>query len=432
MELLTNLPQMQSVDTATAGAVTVSVTIGGSTVSYVGNAGSTAAQNLRGLYEALAASANANFTPWYWIWFPATATQTGTGILAIQKTPAMNVATFTSSNCTVRSRGSSVINTPLPQLIQSSRPDLALTIDLINGFIYFLQVCARGIALAIKTNTNYYTPIHMCYGSNTEALAQLPVADLAPYGLPCFPIELFVGTSDVVANSGGTGYISHWWGIAGNYSFFPLGVNYFNVDYTADASLSAFSHHIAPSFLQDFALNPNYLSGLNATGALMTGEGLVSGADPAGGMYSIHRLSSSPGTVSVTFNVAQGWYGRFTAPYLSGLDWYKFTGTAPANEQLLVGPSNDFTTTISSGGTSIDSSISVASTTGFPASGWLVIDGEVIQYTGVSGGNTFTGCTRGMYNSSSVTLFTGTKVYIGAWWVFIVAGLVFCGYQIPS
>lgn len=52
-------------------------------------------------------------------------------------------------------------------------------------------------------------------------------------------------------------------------------------------------------------------------------------------------------------------------------------------------------------------SIAVASTTGFPSKGLLIIDNEQITYTGTSGGNTFTGCSRGA-NGTVATSHTDT------------------------
>jgi hypothetical protein len=59
-------------------------------------------------------------------------------------------------------------------------------------------------------------------------------------------------------------------------------------------------------------------------------------------------------------------------------------------------------TTLSAGINSAVTSIGVASTTTFKQGGGIFrIDSELISYTGVSGGNTFTGCTRGMYSTTA-------------------------------
>ena len=57
-----------------------------------------------------------------------------------------------------------------------------------------------------------------------------------------------------------------------------------------------------------------------------------------------------------------------------------------------------------------DVTITVASTTGFPTAGYIIIDNEIISYTNVTS-TTFTGCVRGQFNSTSAGHATATTVY---------------------
>ena len=170
-ELFTPLPQMYLFDTPIGGAVTLSVHIA-NTVSFVGTAGNTAEQNARGLYEALKNTSDSDFALWNWTWLTSLQGTGGAGyIQATQITPATNVA-ISSTNITSHLRGS-YSNAPMVQGSQLA-PQNGVTIDLINGFVFYLQVCSRGIALAIKTNSSYVTPVHACYGDNPSTLAQIP------------------------------------------------------------------------------------------------------------------------------------------------------------------------------------------------------------------------------------------------------------------
>ena len=67
-------------------------------------------------------------------------------------------------------------------------------------------------------------------------------------------------------------------------------------------------------------------------------------------------------------------------------------------------------TTLSAGITSSATSIGVASTSSFPASGTIVIESEIITYSGTSGGNTFTGCTRGTTSSMATEHISGVTI----------------------
>lgn len=69
----------------------------------------------------------------------------------------------------------------------------------------------------------------------------------------------------------------------------------------------------------------------------------------------------------------------------------------------------DYTTTITSNITSNQNSIPVVSTTGFSASGAIVIDYEIITYTGITA-TSFTGCTRGAYKTTASSHTSGSYV----------------------
>ncbi|MCI4437168.1 MAG: hypothetical protein JHC33_10225 [Ignisphaera sp.] len=435
-ELLTPLPEICIWTGATAGAVTVSTTINGSTVSYVGSANNSAIKNSRGLFEACKASNDANFTAWAWIWNNTLLTSTGGpgNFTAIQNTPAMNIMP-TSSNITVQMRGTSVYSVPL---VQGALMPLtvSITTDCTNGWIYYMQLNARGIAISSKTNNSYYTPVHACWGNNADAIAQIPTADLAAYGIPCTPIELFVGTDNANTSVDALAWPTHVWGVAqtpGNASR-PGIVDVYND--TASNSTTLFTHHLFGGHMQDYSMHNTAYNWATWGPAQiqLAADGYFQGGD-SGLLWSIHKLGCRAQDGWDFVNAYGGNYGgnyvRWTGPYLPGLDWYKFSGSAPANEQLVVSASNDYTAIISTTGLTTDITISVNSTTGFPSSGWLVLEGEIIQYTGITS-NSFTGCTRGKYNTTPINPLSGTTINIGAWYVFMVYGLIFGGYQVPS
>jgi hypothetical protein len=67
-------------------------------------------------------------------------------------------------------------------------------------------------------------------------------------------------------------------------------------------------------------------------------------------------------------------------------------------------------TTVSVQTQTTDTTVTVTSTTGFPTSGYIIIENEVIAYTGVTA-TTFTGCTRGQLNSVAAAHATTAIVY---------------------
>jgi len=69
----------------------------------------------------------------------------------------------------------------------------------------------------------------------------------------------------------------------------------------------------------------------------------------------------------------------------------------------------DYTTTLSGDINQSVTTINVVSTTGFSTSGAIIIESEIITYTGITA-TSFTGCTRGAAGSSSTSHLTGAYV----------------------
>jgi hypothetical protein len=76
--------------------------------------------------------------------------------------------------------------------------------------------------------------------------------------------------------------------------------------------------------------------------------------------------------------------------------------TAAATDANLSVAVNSLQTTLSAGIDNVVTTIPLTSTTGFPTTGYITIDNEVIAYTGVSGGN-LTGATRGSDGTSAAS-----------------------------
>lgn len=426
-ELLTALPQIWSWDTATAGAVTHSITINGATVSFTGSAGNTALQNARGLYAAIRASADANFTAFTWKWLPSLANvQGGAYFIATQNTPGPGPS-FTSSGLTTRYRAQYA----QPAVQCSGFPVQAtISLDLVFGTYWYLQITSRGLALVTKTNTATSGAVHMCYQANADAVAATPAADFA--GAPCTPVELFVGTDAVAANAGGTARVSHFWGVAGT-AITPAAIHN-SEDGGSAFSPSVFNKMGHTGIIQDFGNNSATSLSSSGTGyytTTMVGEGMFSGADE-GSIWPIQRLAANPMSTAEPY-VAYGVNGRIVSPGSAPLDWYKYMGASPTSEQTIIGPSNDFTTAltsaIASGDTTIPATNPIAA--GFPSAGTLVIDGEIVSYTGTTTSG-FTGCARGRNSTTAQSNPAGTPVNIAGHWIAVNTSLLFAGYTAPS
>ncbi|MCI4435297.1 MAG: hypothetical protein JHC33_00615 [Ignisphaera sp.] len=431
-ELLIDLPPMFSFDTPVSGAVTLSITINGTTVSYTGISTNSSLVNARKLYEACKASMDANFLAYQFYWEPITAYTIGGGIIKAVKKTTSRHDTISSSNIVTRLRG--VYVQAQPQFSgDSAAYYYSVSTDLVNGFIYYLQVNARGIALSTKITTGYSTPIHCCYGDNASAIAQTPQSTTKE--IPCTPSEIIVGTDQATTSTGASGRFTHLWGVSSGLGSWMNGVNggqndnLNNVGYPYSSNMWNMSYYMGQ--LQDLSSgtpNTNYgAQGLAWLTHNLFGGGLFIDGD-SGTFFPIHRQSVKQ-SVNWQYTRYSDTYSRMVSPSYDNLDWYKYYGTL-TDEQLVFAPSTDFMTTISSSVNLTDTVINVADTTGFPSAGYLVIEWEVVEYTSKTG-TSFTGCVRGKYASTVCAYEAGDVVSIGCWLVKIQNGCLFAGYTKP-
>jgi hypothetical protein len=292
--------------------------------------------------------------------------------------------------------------------------------DLIDGFIYYLQVCSRGIALATKTTSAFYGPIHACYGDNTKAIAAIPVSGFA---LPCTPIELLVGWDDIAGNSGSGARPSHVWAVS-NQTVKGIG----NTATGGPSNMydatwgTPFGKGRIRDKILDYYMHWGYYENFNVT---LYGSGMFNGASTVGNDFQIHRVNCAGETLGGNDSSILP-----IVPILDVSDWYKFVGTA--TEESLLMATDTLISTVASGTIgSTDTTITVASISGFQATGHIVIEGEIIGYTGLSG-SSFIGCTRGKFNTVAHTHFANDLVCQGAWFTKINGGALFCGYLEPS
>ena len=153
---------------------------------------------------------------------------------------------------------------------------------------------------------------------------------------------------------------------------------------TANSKLvlvTASAHGVSPGTWVTF-------SGASSVGGLLLNGEFEVIATPTGGTFTIisptaaaTTVSAGGGTVAWSFQIAAG-----NAVYSTGNGW----GAGPWNAVIYGTGSSTLSSTITAAATSIG----VASTASFTGSGTIVIESEIITYSGTSGGNTFTGCTR--------------------------------------
>jgi hypothetical protein len=416
---LTAIPQQVYIKELTGGAVTCSCTLDGVTVSYTGSTGNTAVQNLMGLYGAIRDSTLAPFTGWEWeVSYPApqNGDDTATYIFGLARVAAPDVA-FTGVNVTAGILGNYVAP-GYSTSAGSTQASPGVTIDLVNGFVYYFQINARGIALATKTNDGFYGPIHACWGDHAAAIAYMPVDSKF-----LSPIELIVGTDNASTAMDAVGYVNTFWVIcAYTGALLDPTANFV----TAAPGGSLRRNRITEAQANTYSLN-NYIGAVGLKGSgIFEGDFSKSGND-----YQVHRVKTLWLNVveAGDMGLAPGQHSVIIRPGFEISDWYKFRGTA-TNESLLLIADTVGVTPLASNYTPGDATLVLTDASGFQTSGFAIINNEALQYTGKTG-NTLTGITGGQYATPANRHYVGDTVCQGMWFAVINGGALFAGYNKP-
>lgn len=416
----------------TAGAVAAAVTIDGATVTgATGSAGSTANDNLRALFYALKDSANATIMGWEH-WYNGTDT-----IISTNKTITTSKTCSGNANVTYSEHGA-----PVPSGARSGFVNVdvnyayPVTIDLTNGFVYYMQVDARSFSLSTKCLSGKYGPVFATYIDHAQAVAALPNTTL------CTPIELFVGDMLTTRGAGSIGgcRTTHWWGIGtlfgtktvpssevsnttGTYDGTPdwhsfSGAGFANTVF--DTGLAYCNLNGGQSYADEMSI---YDIGLFGSGGWVESHKVIPVA------AATYGFSASPNRQSSV---------RF-CPRANFDDLFKWCGVEPDEASAMTtlvpipginGAGITLQQALDAGTTY--GSILLSTTTGLPSSGGLVIGIEEFTYTGTSGGNTITGVTRSVNGTVGARHFTGDTVSPVQWFLRVNYGAINFGSVKPS
>lgn len=433
-QMLVNVPNIIGVRENTAGAVAYSLTINGVTVTgATGTAGSTAKDNLRALYTAIRQSADANFTSYAWTFqkpSPQNANDSYDWIYGIRTPDSAQPTISVNANCVlnwIMQRTSQTIQTQMTTQMTNT----ALTIDLTNGFVFYWQINKRGFAVSTKTNVGYYGPVHVCYADHAKALAAMP-ATLDSRILS--PIELVVGFDGASSTMDSYAYPTNYWVIpnttniswtsALNNNSQAHGDNPFGGGRLRNIFSDSYGQAYVSQFWQFMANQYEYIP--------LKGSSIFGGSDLTGDDFQIHRMGMS----GIYYYASAPDYNPTSnsphvAPILDIQDWYKFRGATSSENLCLVADTVVFTSLAPGGSTASDTTLNVNDTTNFQNAGYVILEQEIIQYTGKTG-TTLTGCTRGKFGTAATAHWANDPVYQGLWFTVINGGALLAGYTKPA
>jgi hypothetical protein len=409
-------------DNTAAGTATLSITINGRTVSYTGSTGASAVENINKFYDTIRASVDSEIMGWNWRISSGSTQNSNDGnyyLYAESKTVEATKVITTSATVFSRVGGSVQSGWVQDEVLQrGTLPSIG--IDLISGFVYYMQISSRGIALATKTNIGFYGPLHACWADNAAALQYLPTN--APR---CSPVELVCGYDEDSNNLDSMAFVSAPWCLSG-WTFAGL-------DIRGDSSSHGFVDRVVRRHeFYDAYLNNYGNDAYSNTYIKLSGSGIFVDDQFVGNDFQVHRAKTL-GHRSFDIHTSSPYgYGQDCGinPGIEISDWYKFRGTA-TNESLVLIADSVIKTGLASDFNIGDATVNLVDASLFQSSGFAVIGIETIQYTGKSG-NTLTGVTHGRYGTIAYKHWTGDSIAQGSWFVVMNGGALFAGYNKPS
>jgi len=425
-------PQSIRLTALTAGAVTPSVTIDGVTVSgATGSSSSTANDNLQSLYYALRDSTNATITGWDH-WYNGSDT-----IICTKKTITASV-TCSAANVTYAAHAAPVQSGALSGYAAVDATfGPSVTIDLTNGFVYYMSVFSRTFTLATKCLSGTYGPIFASYIDHGYAI------DVCPGEGWCTPIELAMGNSSSNKPTADVRFL-HQWAIPLYYTHTII------PNQSTAAKLSSPVYEFNPWTGHGSPQKPTDCT------TSYTGYSVASynNWETASSFGAIGLEWESGYILSQMFKILPVAFGgsnhnmysssdyqrsvRWTPP-MQLPDIYKWIGSEPnetsclANPQQAVGVNGEGITLEEALDASSDySTLLLSTTTGLDSAGVVIIKKEAFTYSGTSGGNTLTGVVRGANGTTKVRHFVDDQVEPGTWFMKLNGAAMCCGPTQPS
>ena len=422
-------PQSIRLTALTAGAVTPSVTIGGVTVSgATGSSSSTANDNLLSLYYALRDSANATITGWDH-WYNGSDT-----IICTNKTIASAV-TCSATNVTYTAHAAPVQSGALSGYAAvDSTLGPSVTIDLTNGFVYYMSVFSRTFTLATKCLSGTHGPIFASYIDHDYAV------DACPTEGWCTPIELSMGNSSSTNPTADVRFL-HQWAISRYYTHHPITnqstTSKININENTP-EFNPWTGHGSPTKPNDCTTswsdgsNWEVVSSFGAIGLEWTAGGILSQ------MFKILPVAFG-GSNHNMYHPSDYQHSVRWLPPMQLPDIYKWIGSEPnetaclANPQQAVGVNGEgITLEEALDASSTYSTLLLSTVTGLDPAGVVIIKKEAFTYTGTSGGNTLTGVSRGANGTTKVRHFVDDQVEPGTWFMKLNGAAMCCGPTQPS
>lgn len=318
-----------------------------------------------------------------------------------------------------------------PNTHSNTNQSWSIPVDYTNGFVILIQLNARTIGVATKTNSAESGPIFLSWADHAQAMADMPSDHRY-----CTPMELFMVAGRQSANNQST-----------QYYVMTSKLRSKGGDNTG-ALPPIYAEWVCPYHPGCGARMANYLC-LDIDGMVSKNQNFVyDTADYYGGNVVVfdgmfapanwsnvanHKAIHSPGLrgghcVLTTGENIVAYIMPFSLPDVKRLIW----GVAIVNENAILGTDGSVHAALVNPIAATDNVVQVLLTdaSAFPASGAFTMDGETFKYTGKVL-NTLTGVTRAQYATREVDHEAGVIASPLQWFVKFNDFALMAGYTRP-
>lgn len=293
-----------------------------------------------------------------------------------------------------------------------------LGVDYAQGWVLYLAVLSRAVVIASKTLAGVNHPIAAQFLDQDSALAQTPPN--------CFPVQLALArVNTALSSTSRHGQVS----FGSQYGYASASAGTYDASQYENAYLvDALSNRVDFTYA---APSPrNFVARSASTEPVPTPlPAALAPSASIGGIFGPSGITLAPLSVATAYASFGNPYSSLWTPAAILEDVVGFLAVA-GDESLHLTRSDVFSpldAALDAGGLSL----TLASTAGFPPSGTVVVDGEVIGYSSQTPG-TLDGLTRGLYGTQSAAHAAGAAVHLGFWWTKLGLGAVQAGYVKPS
>lgn len=407
-------------------------------VGTTGSAGSTANDNLYQLWIALASSSDPNVTTWQYTYLPGASTAgTVDFILMENKTVSASIQpVLANANINGGVQGDPVLaGAPTNHSIAAALlGKYTVTIDRSNGFYVYMSIFSRSFHFGIKTTTNYYGDMFAAWINHADAVAMTPTKPSFLINSACHIMEGIYGLANGTAAAPTETFAvrsPNSFTLSPSWNYNPSNTSTITTPYQCNACGGG----MIPGIMENFTANGYYYATVDSfvTQPMALGAGEYVSSIGNFDIMTCALVTSTyfPPNLAPVGNKCASLSAILEDCFVasaSNTDVNEVTAVAGLQQPAGITLQQNLDSTTAYTTLLLNTVAGLAST----GTNFVVLNQEVFSYTGVSGGNTLTGVTRGYNGTPQKYHFIGDSVLQGGWFIKLNGSYLFAGLLRPT